>query len=468
MKLKTELLPYQAEAFAKLIGLRVGALYMEMGTGKTRTALELIARRLDSGKIDRVLWLCPCSVRRNLAVDIAKHAEDIDVGRFQIYGIESLSGSERLFRRLLVYAQGGPCMLVVDESNLVKNSAAIRSRRVTSIAKECPYRIILNGTPISKNEADLFGQWYLLDWRILGYQSFWSFAANHLEYDEKFKGKVRRVLHVDYLTDKIAPYSYMIKKADCLQLPEKLYSTRTFSLTRAQVEEYERVKEMFLMSLLSDEERIGSAAVYRTFTALQEVSSGRRILTNPEWPIRHEPFFADYRDNPRIEALRSIVSRMDGQIVIWCKFAHEIADASAALMEDYGAGAVATFHGKLNAREREANLEQFRAGARFLVANKACAGYGLNLQFCHQAIYYNNDWDWATRAQSEDRIHRIGQTHDVTIIDLCADSKIDGRILSCLMRKENLAEWFRREIKEKNVFKWVDGEDELYDQNRVQ
>jgi SNF2 family DNA or RNA helicase len=468
MTLKTSLMPYQTAAVEKLIGIRVGALYMEMGTGKTRTALEMIARRLAAGKIDRVLWLCPCSIRRNIAVDIAKHADGINIDRFQIYGIESLSGSARLYAQLLAYVQAGACMLVVDESNLVKNSSAIRSQRVTAIAQKCPYRIILNGTPISKNEADLYGQWYLLDWRILGYQSFWSFAANHLEYDEKYKGRVRRVLHVDYLTDKIAPYSYMVKKSDCLTLPEKNYRRAYFELTRKQEEEYERVKEMFLISLLSDEERIGSAAIYRTFTALQEVTSGRRILTPPDASIKHEPFFRNPRNNPRIDALLGVIFRMSGQIVIWCKFAHEISDVAAVLTEDYGADNVTEFHGALSQSVRNANLEKFQAGARFFVANKACAGYGLNLQFCSQAIYYNNDWDWATRAQSEDRLHRIGQEADVDILDICADSKIDERILACLNRKESLADWFRRELKSKNAFEWVDGKDDVYDTNRVQ
>ena len=70
MKIKTELLPYQRDAYNKLIRLKVGALYMEMGLGKTRTALEIIQHRLEAGKLNKVLWLCPCSVKDNLRVDL--------------------------------------------------------------------------------------------------------------------------------------------------------------------------------------------------------------------------------------------------------------------------------------------------------------------------------------------------------------------------------------------------------------
>ena len=108
-------------------------------------------------------------------------------------------------------------------------------------------------------------------------------------------------------------------------------------------------------------------------------------------------------------------------------------------------------------RCRQQELDRFSVSARFLIANKSCAGYGLNLQYCHTAVYYNNDWSWATRAQSEDRLHRLGQAHDVEIVDIYAEDTIDQRILACLERKENLAERFRSELKLRNGALWLHG-----------
>ena len=96
------------------------------------------------------------------------------------------------------------------ESNLIKNPKAKRTENITRLGEYCRYRLILNGTPITKTEADLYSQWYFLDWRVLGYKSFWSFAANHLEYDDA--GRIIRSLNTDYLTKKMAPYSYQVKK----------------------------------------------------------------------------------------------------------------------------------------------------------------------------------------------------------------------------------------------------------------
>lgn len=456
IELKTGLFPHQARAVEKLLPIKVGALYMEMGTGKTRTALEMIKRRQEAGKIDRVLWLCPCSVKTSLRADIKKHAEGA-LSFIAIHGIESLSSSVSLYAALDHFIASGKTMLVVDESNLVKNSAAIRTQRITRLARGCAYRLLLNGTPISNNEADLYAQWYLLDWRILGYRSYWSFAANHLEFDHRFQSRIRRVLNVDYLADKIAPYSYTVKKADCLSLPGKRALKAGFSLTPGQRAHYESTMRAFLGTFAERGGGISDIAIYRTFIALQAVTSGHKMLSAPEESIRHGPMFDSLYENPRIQCLKKVLKRAGEKVVIWVKFTHELFDIQKILQEEYGRDSTALFYGGISQRCRQQELERFGASARFLIANKSCAGYGLNLQYCHTAVYYNNDWSWATRAQSEDRLHRLGQAHDVEIVDIYAEDTIDQRILACLERKENLAERFRSELKRRNGVLWLHG-----------
>lgn len=445
MRTKTDLFPWQGAAVDKLLPIRVGALYMEMGTGKTRTALEMIRRRLDAGKVDHVLWLCPCSVRESLKEDIRKHSDDA-LAHIAVYGIESLSGSLRLYDLLLRYVRAGVTMLIVDESNLVKNHKAIRTRRITDLAEKCRYRLILNGTPISRNEADLFAQWYLLDWRILGYRSFWSFAANHLEYDPEVPGKVRRTLNTDYLIEKIAPYSYQVSIADCWRLPGKRYHTRTCYMTDEQEKHYGFVVDQLIDEI--DEQRPDT--IYRMFSAAQDVISGLWVDLGRH--IRTRPMFPDPLDNPCVRLLTDLTSTLEGQAIIFAKYTHELLAILSVLPD------AVPFYGGLNARKREDSLRAFREGrARFLVANKACAGYGLNLQFCHQVIYYSNDWDWATRIQSEDRVYRLGQEQPVDIYDLSALRSLDQKILRCLTRKERLEDAIKRELKAANGEKKAKG-----------
>ena len=463
MKFKTELLPHQKKAVEKLQHIRVGALYMEMGTGKTRTAFELIAERLNVGKVVQVLWLCPCTVKSAIRDEIRFHIED-GMEVFRIAGIESLSQSDRLYFKLLDYVAAAPTFLVVDESNLVKNHFAKRTRRIQALSEVCPYRLMLNGTPISKNEADLFAQWYILDKRILGYNSFWSFAANHIEYDEY--GKPRRCLNVDYLSRKIAPYTYSVTKEECnLKLPEKSSIIESFYLTETQMIHYDMVKQ----DLLGQVNEFDSTTIYRLFTGLQLICSGKRI-TNLS-PLRSVLFFDNPFDNPRVQMLLKIIENChDEKIIIWHKFKHEIDEVRAVLKEIYGSGSIAEMHGSIRQKDRHGQIELFRTKARFLLAHKTCGGYGLNLQFSSRAIYYSNDFNWATRAQSEDRIHRIGQQNKVKLTDIYACNKVDMRILRNLWRKENLADMFKSELKKnRNMSDWIDcvGEDDD-DTNRIE
>ena len=174
IEFKTMLYPWQQAAVDKLSKLKVAALYMEQGTGKTRTALELIAQRVNAGKVNHVIWFCPCSVKANLAEDITKHVGNIP-DYITIAGIESISESDRLYLELSDLVNNKKVFLVVDESTLVKNHQALRTGRIINLAGHVQYKMLLNGTPVTKNEADLFAQWYILDWRILGYRSYWSY-----------------------------------------------------------------------------------------------------------------------------------------------------------------------------------------------------------------------------------------------------------------------------------------------------
>lgn len=433
MKLRNQLLKYQEEAVEKLYRLKVGALFMEQGTGKTITALELARRRYEAKKIDRVIWLCPCTAKKNIKDEIIKHCPSEFYSAFVICGIETLSTSIRANTYLLSVAQDNTCFLVVDESLLIKNPSAYRTENILRLSKQCPYRLILNGTPISRNEADLFAQFYVLDWRILGYRSYWSFAANHLEFDEY--GKLRAVLDVDYLAQKIAPYSFAVKKAECVQLPEKQYDTQYFTLTDQQNEIYDQSAEYLLRGL--DEYK--PETIYRLFSGLQAIISGKRLVFSENGKhFRTEELFMNAEDNPRIACL--LENLTEEKTIIFCRYESEINQLCNLL-----SGAV-RFDGNVPDRKRAEALKKFQNEGKYLIANKNCAGFSLNLQFCHRIIYLSNDWELGKRIQSEDRVHRIGQDKTVQILDICAMNTIDEKILECLRKKESLLESIKNEI----------------------
>lgn len=444
------MMTHQKAAVDKLSRIKVGALYMDMGTGKTRTALELGMRRIAQGKVDCILWCCPVSVRRTIVEEIEKHLdgavyEVLSPRRIKnlnahiyVAGIESLSSSMALNVRLLELVEKRRCFLVCDESSLVKNHRAKRTLAMWRLAERCQYKIILNGTPLANNEEDLFSQWYLLDPRILGYNSFYSFAANHLEYDPDRPGRVVRAHNVEHLVRKISPYTYQVRKDECLDLPAKTYSVRYYEMDRWQRNIYEDAKDLVIERAWKElQEMPEMYVIFQMFTAVQKVVSGLYLDGSP---IYQNPL-----DNPRVQLLLEIIDEIpsDQKVILWCKYNYEI-ESLAQVLADHGE--VAIFYGKLSPKKRDEELQRFRDSARFLVAQKRVGKYGLNLQHCAYAIYYSNDFSWETRAQSEDRIHRAGQRSNCHIIDIVCSNSIDWRIRQSMLRKENLVDSFRGQI----------------------
>lgn len=443
---KFELMEHQKKAFDKLKGLKVGALYMDMGTGKTRTMIEIIVDKFQRGKnINKVAWFCPVMAKENIKMDILKHCPGL-IPYTKIFGIESIAGSDRMYLEMMDYIGKNKCILVVDESHRVKNWMAKTTKRMINLAEICEYKYLLTGTPVTKNEADLFSQWYILDKRIFGYMSYWSFKENHLELNEY--GRPIRVLNVDYLTNKIAPYTYKVSKNDIdLNLRGKQYDSFNFLLSATQEMHYDQVL-MTLSSHIRNDWELGP--LFRLFTGLMLVVSGRRITKmESEEPLESENFFNNPIDNPRIQALLYLLEDMDEKCIIWCNYIFEVEEISKAI-ENKNLS-YRTFTGEIPTKKRNENIESFRNDVQFLVANKACGGVSLNLQFAHNAIYYSNDFDWGNRVQSEDRIHRIGQGNRVFYTDIQSNMGIEKIIMDNLSKKSDLSDYLNSALKDKNT-----------------
>ncbi|MBK1719208.1 DEAD/DEAH box helicase [Thiocystis violacea] len=449
----TTLLPHQQDAVHKLLPARVGALFADMGTGKTRAALDLA--RLRQSKIDRVIWCCPVSAKETIRREILKHIDTNPAAihvfdarttertcpavPWYIVGTESISASSRVVCTLAALIDDRT-MVVVDESHQIKGHRSRRTERLTALAAKARYRLILTGTPISQGIVDLFAQMRFLSPRILGYRSFHTFARNHLVYSERFRGLIEREKNAEYLAAKIRPYVYQITKEECLTLPAKLYSRRYTDLTAAQETAYAAAKERILIDecLFGEDDWQRRVAIFHLFTVLQTIACG--FETTPDKRVIRYP-------HHRIELLREAVARLPEEpVVIWAKYHHAIEQITAALTADHGPASVQPYHGRLSERDRQRSLDAWRTGGRFLVATQSAGGQSIDLTRARYVIYYANAFKYSERQQSEDRCHRLGQTQPVTYLDLWSTAGIDDRIEKALGRKENAVAAFRAEV----------------------
>ena len=91
------------------------------------------------------------------------------------------------------------------------------------------------------------------------------------------------------------------------------------------------------------------------------------------------------------------------------------------------------------------------ADIRFFVGNPAVAGTGLTLHAASTVIFYSNSFSLEQRLQAEDRAHRIGQTRNVTYVDLVAQGTVDAKIVRALRNKQDIA----RQITGDEVREWL-------------
>lgn len=449
----TALFSWQQTAFDHIKASRVAGLFMDMGLGKTRTAFELMAQR--QGKYSHVVWFTLVNLKETTRYELLKHT---DIPASQIYtfddktrpsrlpsafvyivGLESMGASDRVVlsaAELLTET----AFVVVDESSAIKGHMAKRTRRLTHLAQNCKYRLILTGTPLSQGVVDLYAQMTFLSPMILGYKSFYSFAANHLEYSEKFKGMIVRAHNTEYLAAKIAPYVYQCRQEDVVDLPEKIHETRYHGLSYAQSEAYTQAKHEILM----DVEELDSYTIFRLFNALRQISSGfwvRRARAG-------EPPRLIKLDTVRPRQLAAVIDALpkEEKAIIWFEYQYSVDLCADLLSHWYGADSIQQYHGRIGDKERQENLAQWRTSGRFLLATTGTGGYGLTLNEAAYSVFYESQFKYSTREQAERRNLRIGTTRRPTYITLASGSGIEGRILQALHDKENAADSFKRKL----------------------
>ena len=236
---------------------------------------------------------------------------------------------------------------------------------------------------------------------------------------------------LDELNQKLENFSYRVLKENCLDLPEKIYMKRIVPLSPEQLKAYTEMKKHAITEL--EGRQTTAASALAQLVRLHQITCGHLALDDGE---------VKTLKNNRIKELLDILEEIDGKVIIWAIYRHDIKEITRILSERYGANSVASFFGDTLDRDRQDIVDRFQdreSDLRFFVGNPRTGGYGLTLTASHTVIYYSNSYDLEIRLQSEDRAHRISQKEKVTYIDLISEGTVDEYIVKNLRGKINLA-----------------------------
>lgn len=401
----------QEKAIEQFTKLKVGALFMQMGSGKTRVAIELA--NYNSTRFDTILFIAPHMniVKGELQNEINKWKPTNDC---LTISYETLSQSDSKYLQLLDKVKDKKLFIVADESIFIKNEQTKRFKRLMNLAKYSEYRLILCGTPITKNEWDLYNQMHFLSPKIIG-MSRDEFLNNFFKkvsylkktrkgYKAKEYYKFSQV-NAKYLKTLIAPYVY-----ECdLNLDIKEIS-ETITVSNSSSKSYLIKKEALLNGIWQ------SKGVVRYLVGLAKVNA------------------LDINKNKRV-----IDYIKNKQIICYCSYikeAEEIARNAKAYL----------ITGKTPSRIRADIFKQFEFSQKPLVMTFGVGSFGLNLQFCNQIVFSSLMFDYAKVLQAQFRIKRLGQKQEIIYTYFKTDLRICNLIEENIKKKQSLHDLVKQEL----------------------
>jgi SNF2 family DNA or RNA helicase len=462
-RFKTKPYEHQLVALEKSWDKDEYAYFMEMGTGKSKVLIDNIAMLYDKGKINAAMIIAPKGVYRNwLSSEIPTHLPshiqyksvlwtaltsktkdkeyqslfetDYNLHIF-IMNVEALSTPKGLtFARKFLSCHN--TLIAVDESTTIKTPKAARTKNIVGIASLAKYRRILTGSPVTKSPLDLYTQCKFLNEDLLGFASYYSFQNRYAcMVDKWFGGRkvsvIKSYQRLDELSKLIEPFSYRVLKEDCLDLPDKIYIKREVELTDEQLKLYQSMKLVAMAALKG--KVVKAPHVLTQMMRLHQITCGH---------LKTESGEIVNIENNRIKELLNVLEEVEGKVIIWANYIHDIENIVEAVKKEHGNDSVVQYYGAIESDQRQKAIEKFqdpRSAVRFFVGNPQTGGYGITLTEANTVIYYSNGYDLEKRLQSEDRAHRIGQKKSVTYIDLIAEKTVDEKIVKALRKKINIA-----------------------------
>ncbi len=431
---------------------------MDMGTGKTRAALEIYRELREKTPGLKMIVMAPLS--------LLEAAWGSDIKRFSAFQYQNLHEDgvpdafltdiwiinyeamilEKNFKKLHSILYRYPVVLVCDESSRMKNHQAKTTKRLIILRDHAKYRLIMSGTPAPNTPLEYWGQMEFIE-RGLLHPSFYAFRNTYFHLARNgqlanMRGQVisreamREMLRTgwkyeitDYaqkqLMDRIRPYCYWIKKEDCLDLPDTIDETCLIELGAKQRRIYNEMKRHLITEIQGAD--ITAQAALTKIMKLREITSGFAFDGMGE---AH-----DIGESVKLSELDNVIEDIgDRSVIIWGQFRWEIFKIGE-LLSRHGI-TVSLFSGT---KDRMDSIQRFQDGsARYLIAHPRSAAHGLTFTNCSNEIFFSLDYSYEAYEQAKARIHRAGQTNKCTYLHLLAKDTIDEDIMKVLNKKANV------------------------------
>ncbi len=328
-------------------------------------------------------------------------------------------------------------MVIVDEAHYLKNRSTASWQLVNGLKKR--FLLLLSATPVGNDLGELYNLITLLRPGLLSTEARFRRTYGRVAdlEDPARREKLRALLSEVMIRNTRAHID--------LKLPRRFAATIRVAPDAAERAALDAVEDFIL-------ERYASAPHVRRFGLMTLQMQAGSSLEALRRGLAHHALDGD----PALRALRArvghdvpspagaktralldLLARSSDKVIVFSRYLATIGALARALAE---AGVrVAVFHGQLTAAQKDAAIAAFEDEAAVLLTSEI-GGEGRNLQFCRTVVNFDLPWNPVAIEQRVGRVHRIGQTRDVYVFNLCLVGSVEERMLEVLHDKINLFE----------------------------
>jgi SNF2 family DNA or RNA helicase len=404
--------------------------FNEQGTGKTASAIWAADFLMQQGKVKRALVICPLSIMdsawRNDLFTFAMH-RTVDVAhgskakRSQIinngseFVIINYDGVEIVADDI---ANGGFDCIIVDEATHYKNAQTKRWKTLRKLVTDDTWLWMMTGTPAAQSPLDAYGLAKLVNPHAVP-RFFGSWRDMVMYKYTQFKW-LPKPDATDIVYNALQP-AIRYTKEECLDLPDMTYTKRHVELTRQQKKYYDTLRTRLVMEAAGEEVTAQNAAI--GMNKLLQISAGAVYTDDKEvleFDIKH-----------RYNVLREVVDETSQKTLVFVPFKHTIDILTDKLRADgYTAEVI---RGDVSAAKRTEIFERFQnmPDPKILVIQPQAAAHGVTLTAANTVVWWGPTSSLETYAQANARVHRSGQKHKCTVVQLVG-SHVEKRVYSLL------------------------------------
>jgi SNF2 family DNA or RNA helicase len=391
--------------------------FNEQGTGKTASAIWAADFLMKQGKVRRALIICPLSImdsawRADLfevamhrTVDVAhgdakKRKKIINNGaEFVVINFDGVEIVEDEIRN------GGFDLIIVDEATHYKNAQSKRWKCLNRLVTEDTWLWMMTGTPAAQSPLDAYGLAKLVNPGAVP-RFFGSFRDQVMMKITQFKW-IAKPSATETVYNALQP-AIRFTKEQCLDLPDMTYVKRAVELTRQQKKYYNELKNKLVMEAAGEEVTAVNAAI--VMNKLLQISAGA-VYTDDRATL-------EFDIKNRYNVLKEVIDESSQKVLVFVPFRHTIDIIVDKLRKDGLTAEV--IRGDVSAANRTEVFKRFQEtpDPKILVIQPQSAAHGVTLTAANTVVWWGPTSSLETYAQANARVHRSGQKHPCTVVQL--------------------------------------------------